>query len=403
MTTENVPTRRLPYWIDRFVEWTDGIASPEIFRRWGAINALAGLLERRIWLETDQGPIYPNLYTMLVGLPGVGKSETIKRVDRLWRSMRDLPGGKKLHVAPHNVTRASLIKEMMKASTRLVRSETELLEYHSLVVCSSEFSSFLPQYDNDFLSALTQLYDCEDQYEETRIEQERMVPNPQLHILGGTTPGFIASTFPDLAWSHGFSARMIFIFSQEPSEITLFGGKLESKDSLWKDLVHDAKIITQLYGQLEWLPDAKEVIEAWHATGCAPVPDHPKLTTYRIRRLLQVLKLTISASVSRGNDLCIRGEDVTNGIAWLLHAEQFMPNLFTGMSAASGTDVLAELHHWAITRQLNGQGGLHEGQVVRWLMHRVRQYEIVHYIENMTRSGLFDKDGTMYIARKAGG
>lgn len=394
MTQENAQ-RRLKSWIDTFVEYTNGLPTPEIYRRWGAINALAGLLERRVWVKTAGREAYPNLYTLLVGPPGVGKSEVLREVSRIWKSVKDLPSGRKLHVAPDNMTKAALIKTLSKASTRLVLSEIDLVEYHSLLVVSSEFSVFLPTYDTTFMSVLTDLYDCRDDYTEERISTgESFIPNPQLHLIGGTTPGFMASTFPEQAWTMGFSSRLILIYCEEPVRVSLFHGN-SRPENLWAALVHDAKSIAGLYGQLEWLPSAAALLEAWDESGRKPVPTHPKLATYNTRRILQVIKLVIIAAISRSNEMKVREEDVTTALAWLIEAEQHMPSIFKEMNSGGGgtSSLLLDLHHWALGVAAK-TGPIREGRLINYVSQKV-QYpsQVLPILQLAVKNGMFEISG----------
>ena len=113
--------RRLPCWIDGFFKYTAGHASPDLFRRWVAIAAVAGALERKVWVQTLGSKLYPNLYTVLVGPPGVGKTTVLSEVSRLWRELTDH------YVAPSSVTKASLIDCLEDAKRRILRPGLALL------------------------------------------------------------------------------------------------------------------------------------------------------------------------------------------------------------------------------------------------------------------------------------
>ena len=139
------------------MEWTDGIPSPKDFRLWSAITAIGGALERRVFCTTSQGPVYANLYIMLVAPPGIGKSEAIKRAERLWSKTS------KLHIAPTSVTSASIIDALLEAH-RVIPTKDGLIEYNTLLIACDEFGVFMPQYESDFMSKLTKLYDNPNVY-----------------------------------------------------------------------------------------------------------------------------------------------------------------------------------------------------------------------------------------------
>ena len=125
-------------WIDNYMAFTDGITSPPLFRQWTGIAAIAGALERRTYVTTAKRRLYPNLFTLLVATPGIGKSEALSQVQDLWYDTKDLK------VAPSNMTKASLIDAISRASRHKMISPVEMIEYHSLVSASSELGVLLP-------------------------------------------------------------------------------------------------------------------------------------------------------------------------------------------------------------------------------------------------------------------
>src|ERR1700678_2952804 len=100
-TTNGSARRRSASWIASFVKHTDNLGSSELFRRWAAIAAIAGTLEQKVWLTTtDQ--IFPNLYTILVAPPGIGKTRTIMSARKYLAELSDF------YIAPTSMTMASL-------------------------------------------------------------------------------------------------------------------------------------------------------------------------------------------------------------------------------------------------------------------------------------------------------
>src|SRR5262245_54068338 len=94
--------RRCESWIQSFVDYTSNLESPSTYRKWSAITMIAAALEQKVWVDVG-GPLYPNLYTLLVGLPGIGKSRAITNCAGIIREA--LP---ELHFGATSVTRASL-------------------------------------------------------------------------------------------------------------------------------------------------------------------------------------------------------------------------------------------------------------------------------------------------------
>src|SRR5262245_36320651 len=109
-----VSGRRLPNWITSFMRLTEHLDTPEIFRRWAAISVLSSVLERKVWNRTKGRPLYPNLYIVLVGTPGAGKSAIVSYCEKLLRALEEI------HVAPSSVTSASLVDALQLASRKIL-------------------------------------------------------------------------------------------------------------------------------------------------------------------------------------------------------------------------------------------------------------------------------------------
>lgn len=373
-------------WLTSYMEYTDGIPSPEIFRLWSGISTLAGALERRVWISTSRSVLFPNLFVLLVAPPAVGKSQAINNVTELWYAT------KKFHVAPDNVTKASLIDALAEADTKKITSTGALFEYHSLLTASSEFGVLVPAHDLEFLSVLNHIYDNPRTYRENRrsLAKNVEIVNPQLNIIAGTQPGFLASLLPEEAWSMGFTSRIIMIYSAVPPRVSLFS-KQEPRDHLFKHLASELSEISALMGQIQWEPEAEKELERWALDGCEPIPQHSKLQHYTGRRILHTLKLSVISCISRTKGLVVSLEDVSRARDWLLHAEQLMPDIFRDMVLKSDAQVIQELHFFLWQLWVKHKKPIHEGRAIHFLQNRLPAEKIERVLDIAVKSGILRK------------
>ena len=119
--------------IQLFMSYTEQTPSPPIFRLWAGIALVAGALERRVWSSTGTLTTYPNLFVFLVGAPGVGK-QVVDDVGELWGAAC-APDGitPAFHVAPDNMTKASMIDELSKAR-RSIQVGGGTQQFHGLLI-----------------------------------------------------------------------------------------------------------------------------------------------------------------------------------------------------------------------------------------------------------------------------
>jgi hypothetical protein len=270
--------------------------------------------------------VYPNLYVFLIGRPGVGKTRTINEVRKFLTELKEF------QISPNSLTAASLVDSLL-AARRIVHPNLhkgeEPMEFHSMMILADDFSLFLQDFKAgaELIGAITAFYDV------THYEQRRRttslhirIPNPQLSILAGTTPGHHTRLIPDWAYDQGFTSRLVLIYSNDRPQHPLFGGK---PSGLPSDMVEDLGRIFALRGQVTVEDSYKAAIKFWRDNDEHPKPDHPKLANYNTRRLVSLLKLSIIASVDRSDRLRLTDLEFSIALGWLQDAEGDMPNVFT--------------------------------------------------------------------------
>jgi len=380
--------RKLASWIEGFFEFTQHLPSPPIFRRWAALATVAGVLERRVYVRSFNTPLYPNVYVLLIAPPGVGKTVLTNEVRRFWAAVPEMK------VASASVTRASLIDELAE-SERIVTNAgpgQPQLRYHSLLLGVNELGVFLPSYDSEFMSVLTDLYDGHG-YSETR-RSSKIAHNFDavvLNMLAATTPSYIGKMLPEGAWDQGFLSRVINVYSGERTIRPLFDTKTENT-ALRKDLESDLREIAKLTGRIEFEPDAVATIEEWHANGGEPAPTHPKLLHYNTRRSAHLLKLCQVICCAEGDTRTVTLAHLQKALDMLTEAETFMPDIFKAMSAKGEGETIQEAYHYVYTYWIKTKKPMPEFKLVNFLSERTPVHNVDRMIDVMTRAQLLSKE-----------
>lgn len=396
---EAVP-RQLPSWIDSFIEYTNGLPSPVIFRRWCAISCIAGALERKVWIDSLGEPYYPTMYITLVGGPGVGKTIIVNRIGDLWRRLPDH------HVAPNSLTAASLIDSLALANRSIVRptSFPAHIQFNTLLLPVNELGVFLPEYDGRLLNTLTDIWDGK-QYEERRRTNKThlKLERPQIHLLAATTPSYLNTVMPSGAWEQGFMARVILIFSAENILVNPFGqASVDSK--LYHLLQQDLKAISNMYGELDFTEEARDNLVNWHMSGGPPAPVHPRLQNYSARRTSHLSKLCIISAIDRGA-LQIELIDFQRALNWLLEAEVYMPDIFRAMGSGGEVRVIDETWFYVHQEFLRKGTPIQEQHIVAFISQRVPAHSVLRTLEVMDKAKILLKEiipGQLYPVYRPG-
>ena len=378
--------RRCISWIESFLEYTEDQEAPAIWRQWTGIATLAAALQRKVWVRTTKGDLLPNLYTMLVGTPGTGKSVTIAAAEVL---LRDVTG---VHVAPTSMTMASMVDCLAEAKCSLVRpgQVPPLVEFNSLTILADELAALIHQYDHEFMAGLTKIYDGGLYAQYRRGKDLRIkIEFPQINLLAGTTPYNLSTFMPEGAWEQGFASRIIMVYSGERRLSDIFDtDRTNLADSpLYNDLLHDLQSIHATYGPLTMTDPAKAAFRKWREDGEKPTPKHPKLTHYCSRRFSHLIKLCMIASVSRGTDMTITMADLDLAKNWLLGAELSMPDIFTSGITGGDSKAMDEGYYFVWANFAKTKTPVPEHQLIHFMRERVPSHAVLRTIEIMERDG----------------
>jgi len=395
-------TRKLGSWTDAFTQYMDAKGSPPLFTKWAGIFAIAAALERKVWIKNAKGILHPNIYSLIVGPPGVGKTLAIKVARGFLRKLEDH------HLAPSSVTKASLIDALYAAERKIIRpmDTPSIIDFNSLTVTSNEFGVFIPQYDSEFMNTLTDLWDGEG-YSETRrtAKINIQMDHPQVNIIAGTTPSHLNNFLPEGAWDQGFMSRCMLVYSGGGRPEDLFAD-VNYDSAMERMLADDLIEIGKLYGKMNFTDEFKEAINAWHLAGGPPAPDHPKLTHYNIRRTAHLLKLCMVACASASDDLVITLDHYAEALDWLLETESYMPDIFKAMRNGGDAQVIEECYHFTYKLWMKEKPKpIAESRLYHFLNERTASHNVERILTNMEKAGLLEKKfaevGYGYIPRVA--
>lgn len=400
--------RKLPSWVDGFVKYTDKMGSPPLFQRWAGIFTVAAALERRVAMRTNKGQLYPNLYVVMVGPPGVGKTVALGvGHDITWEALVE-GASDAHHVAPTSLTKASLIDELLLAERKVVipTNTPPVQTFNSLTLFSNELGTLLPAYESDFMSVLTDIYDCRIYAESRRTTGKRFtIDNPQLNFIAATTPSYLMNFLPEGAWEQGFLSRTMLAYGGEVGYTELFDDVAFDKE-LHSALIFDLRAIGRMNGNFTIDDDAKMAVRYWAKHGRPPEPDHPKLRHYNTRRIAHLLKLCMISSASTSSSLRITLDNYAEALDWLVALEAVMPDIFRSMTMGSASRIMDETWYFAYETFVRGgrKGGIPEYLLVQFLSERVPSHEVGRILEIMERSRILEKKveagvGITYLPR----
>lgn len=361
-------------------------------------------------MESAAGALYPNLYIMLTSPPGVGKSQILNHLRRLWMGVGDLK------VAPDSMTKAAMVDILRNSGKSFSVSPQQILIYHPLQIIAPEFGILLAAQDLSFLAHLNGLFDGMDEFDEKRrsrsAEEQTIIQNPLINLIGGVQPKFMQTLFPDEAWGMGTTSRMIFVEASIVPEVKSMFTISSLDPKKFARLLAELRHLSTIFARFHWTPEAIALADDWRARGHEPLPTHSKLESYVVRREANIFKLAMVASISRhrpakGQVPTIERADLLRAMSWLFDAEARMPDIFKLMSGKSDHAILEQLHMWAFREQAKNGGPTHyvpQRRVYDFLSTHMPVDKVKATLDIAVKSGLLEEtamNGTPHFRPRA--
>lgn len=332
--------------------------------------------------------IYPNLYVIMVGPPGViRKSTTAAYSEHL------LGGLSNVKLSSTAVSDSKLVE---------ILSETP---DGAISIISSEFATFVNVSQESMYDLLTDLFDGKVKHElATRLHGIEIAENPCLNLLAATTPTWVSNQMPSHVIGGGFASRVVFVFENRVRQRKLYydldWGHYELlKDQLTRDLIH----IGGLEGEFNHdSKRTKDLMEQWYQETDDTVGDS-RIEGYYQRKHIHVHKVAMLLSLAERDDFIITEVHFEAAKAILEGVESKMPRVFSAVGANPTAGYLEEvLDYIALQRE-----PIHRSKIQRRFHHNLdaaRLGEVLaalvsmDYIIDVSGPNTFLKDA-QYIAR----
>lgn len=373
-------------WLRTWLEYSSNIESPLLFRFWSGVSAISGVLQRKVFTLVKGQRLYPNLYVLLVGPPGIGKGNAMRELTTWLRSIDGVC------VAPEVITSRRAFYEVLEGAKVMdLDDPTEV--NHSLCAFIEELGVFLSGHDTELIYNLCRVFDTPDFFHyKTGSVGELFLEKACFSFLAGVTPKALRDIFTEQAMELGISARTIMAFSNEKLKVDIFGVPTKN-EGLRKDLLADLGHISKLHGEIIFSPDAGDALIAWSETDFAPLPQDPRFVHYNTRRFVHIIKLCMIVALSRHDELIISLEDFRLAQTAILEVERQMPEAIRGIGANPYLD--AQNGAMTLINKIfltTGQPTM-ESTLYRELSHSVEPHYVDAVIEALARGKWIKAEG----------
>jgi len=268
--------------------------APESFHFWCALTVVSASLRRNVYWRKGARTLFPNLFTILIARPAIGKGDSIAPAIAILKKAATA------NILSDRITMPFALSKMSKGWTKVGVSTLGL--DHTACLFAEELSTFTKASENE-LDTLNVLWNAPPEMGIGTITRgDETIDSPALVMLGGTTPDFLHMSVPSSANGVGFTRRVNFVFSNKHSKENPFPPVWDASSELINDLKH----IGQLTGEMI-LGQAARPVYAKHYSDCRKEIsfEDESEANYRSSEWTNTMKVAMVLAVCESDSLII--------------------------------------------------------------------------------------------------
>lgn len=314
-------------YLNNYMLWNTGTEVPETYYFWSGISSLAALVNGQVWIKMGRYQIFPNMYIVLIGPPGNGKTSALRRAEKLTRTFKDIS------LSAQSETAEGLVRFMRDSCVKTISLEKETVPFTPVTCYLSELSNFFGRDPGGMIDLLTGIWDCggENYHRRTKGQGEDVLPRPNLNLLGCTTQDWITTYLKSDIIGGGFTRRVVFV------------NEMMTNDDLrvsWPDDTHETlvakqnciaygTILREMRGEMAYGPGARAWWDLWYNKRA--IPREPDVRGYHKSKPTLLLKIATLVALSKQPERVVNVEDMEVALALLDKTETHLLKVFQGI------------------------------------------------------------------------
>ena len=365
--------RNVEDWLHGFKFYTSESECPDNYLLWTALTTISAALQRRVYTKWIYYNFFPNIYVILVGPPGVThKSSSIKFGRNMLKEIN-------VSVGSEAITKEALIQQMRNRGSG---------GNDALAVMSSEFGSFIAPSGIRMVEFLTDIYDCEANWEYTiKHGGTERIERPYLSLLGGTTPAWIAQEFTDAFVEGGFAARALFVSETVPRFRKAFATITPAMYAMRERLVEDLVQIADLEGEYTWTDEARDWFEHWYEELWPDEVIDYRCSGYLNRKPTHVIRISMLVAASKSNELVLNKDHFQSAERLLTGLE---PKMVKAFASVGRNPYASDLERMSV--DISDAGSISRSDFIARNVHAMDKKTMDENIETLIAMGKIGKE-----------
>lgn len=342
--------------LERWRYYLKDVESPDLYINWTWYSIISSALQRRVCFgglpNENKFQIFPNLYVVFVGPPGVGKSIVANKAKELIDNVnlkvkRAYTGNNLIKVGPQATTLPGLIRYIatnftVTANPKIPEGNASRFYHHCSLslFCGDELENLLNSDSGELMSFLNIAWDCGSFHKVTATQGTDIIHNLCMTLLGCCTPEWIASSYTNKILKGGFAARTIFVYGGTKRKMMPFIQINDDQVSEYNKLIDHVSELVNLFGEVKLTKEANDFFINWYKNSNENRSNKDtRLDYYYERKKIMVMKVALCSHFSDRTDLILEVDDIKRALDFLEETEDVMhlALMYAGKNPLSST------------------------------------------------------------------
>jgi len=360
---------------DDYLEYTIHSESPEAFHKWTCLSMISGIVGKKCWIKFNYFTVYPNLYLILVSLPGVGKKSTALRIGEAMVKESEAD----IVIQYDSLTPQALMIELDESYRMIETPSKKMFGSSSMTVFASELVTLLGG-GPGMVEFLTDIYDSGKSFEyKTKGAGKLEIKSPCLNVMGCVTTDIFANKILQDAVAGGFISRSIVVYANKRKAISPFEMPPPEAIKARQRVIDRLSAVKDLFGEVVFTNEAKDVVETWYDKEFNPKDDVQKNLEFNSRKHAHVAKTAMLLALSDLTTI-IDVKHLDEAIDLMDEVEHYMKLVHMSAGAAEHSETLLK-----ILSTINTYGKVDEVDILTLFLGDTSLEKFTEQIELMIR------------------
>lgn len=292
--------------------------APKVYLDWAFYGMIGAALQRRVFFDNADHPLYPNQYIVFIAPAGVGKSmawkyaveilnacrkeatvqRSVAEIVAMRKSGRDPYADSYLYpIAADSTSYEALVEQVGNCVDHCVTADGKEYAHSSMVFLLDEVTSIFKQHADDTVTFLLTAWSSTAPYRRIlRNGRNSYIDNLCISILGSTTPTEFSKLLRREVVGNGLLSRMILVYAERNRGRDIVIPALdEAQKNAKAELAAYVRGLKNICACARYSQEAYDWLRAYYLDEPRfRTNPHVRLDEYYVRKLAHIQRLSMS-------------------------------------------------------------------------------------------------------------